>query len=34
MAQEVIWAGSSSFLSGETPWGLYDSDSEFISSVD
>jgi len=34
MAQEVIWAGSSSFSSGQTPWGLYDSDSEFISSVD
>ena len=34
MAQEVIWAGSSSFSSGQTPWGLYDSDSEFISSAD
>jgi hypothetical protein len=34
MAQEVIWAGSSSFSSGQTPWGLYDSDNEFISSAD
>ena len=29
MAQEVIWQGSSSFQSGDTPWGLYDSDNEF-----
>jgi len=34
MAQEVIWAGSSSFSSGDTPWGLYDSDTEFTSSAD
>ena len=34
MAQEVIWAGSSSFSSGDTPWGLYDSDSDFTSDVD
>ena len=33
MAQEVIWQGSSSFASGDTPWGLYDSDTEFISSA-
>ena len=34
MAQEPIWAGSSSFSSGDTPWGLYDSDAEFTSSAD
>jgi len=34
MAQEVIWAGSSSFSSGQTPWGLYDTDNEFTSSAD
>ena len=34
MAQEVIWAGSSSFSSGDTPWGLYDSDSDFSNDVD
>ena len=38
MAQEVIWAGSSSFASGQTPYGFYDSDTEFsgsgINSVD
>jgi hypothetical protein len=34
MAQEVIWQGSSSFESGQTPWGLYDSDTEFTSSAD
>ena len=34
MAQEVIWQGSSSFESGQTPWGLYDSDSSFTSDVD
>ena len=34
MAQEVIWAGSSSFSSGDTPWGLYDSDSDFTTDVD
>ena len=34
MAQEPIWAGSSSFSSGDTPWGLYDSDNEFSSSAD
>ena len=28
MAQEVIWAGSSSFASGQTPYGFYDSDTE------
>ena len=34
MAQEVIWAGSSSFLEGDTPWGLYDDDSSFSADVD
>ena len=34
MAQEVIWPGSSSFASGQTPWGLYDSDSSFSSDID
>ena len=34
MAQEPIWAGSSSFSSGDTPWGFYDSDNEFTSSAD
>ena len=34
MAQEVIWQGSSSFASGQTPFGLYDSDSTFSSDVD
>ncbi len=34
MAQEVIWPGSSSFTTGQTPFGLYDSDSSFTSDVD
>ena len=34
MAQEVIWQGSSSFATGQTPWGLYDSDSSFTADVD
>ena len=34
MAQEVIWQGSSSFATGQTPFGLYDSDSSFSSEVD
>ena len=34
MAQEVIWQGSSSFATGQTPFGLYDSDSTFSSDVD
>jgi len=34
MAQEVIWQGSSSFSSGQTPWGLYDEDNTFTSDVD
>ena len=34
MAQVVIWAGSSSFSSGDTPWSFYDTDNEFTSSAD
>ena len=34
MAQEVIWQGSSSFATGQTPWGLYDDDSTFSSDID
>ena len=29
---EVIWAGSSSFSAGNTPYGFYDSDTEFSGS--
>ena len=29
-----IWQGSSSFSSGDTPYGFYDADSDFISTVD
>ena len=32
MAQELIWAGSSSFSEGDTPYGFYDSDTEFSGS--
>tara|TARA_B100000902_G_C27217147_1_gene867651 strand:- start:124 stop:1290 length:1167 start_codon:yes stop_codon:yes gene_type:complete len=32
MAQEPIWAGNSSFASGQTPYGFYDSDTEFSGS--
>ena len=32
MAQEPIWNGSSSFASGQTPYGFYDSDTEFSGS--
>ena len=31
---EPIWPGSSSFSSGDTPWGFYDTDNEFTSSAD
>ena len=34
MAQTPIWPGSSSFATGQTPFGLYDSDSTFSSEVD
>ena len=30
----TIWEGSSSFSSGQTPYGFYDADSEFTSSAD
>ena len=30
----VLWQGSSSFTSGDTPWGLYDEDSKFTSHAD
>ena len=29
MAQEPIWPGSGSAVSGNTPFGFYDTDSEF-----
>jgi hypothetical protein len=29
-----IWPGSSSFTAGDTPFGYYDSDSEFVTDVD
>ena len=32
--EEPIWPGSSSFSSGDTPWGFYDSDNEFTASAD
>jgi len=32
MAQEVIWQGSSSFASGQTTYGFYDSDTQFSGS--
>jgi hypothetical protein len=31
---EPIWPGSSSFASGQTPFGFYDTDVEFTSSID
>jgi len=34
MAQESIWNGSSTFTTGSTPWGLYDTDSSFSTDVD
>jgi len=34
MADIVIWEGSSTFASGQTPFGFYDSDSEFQSDAD
>ena len=29
-----IWAGSSSFTVGSTPFGFYDTDNSFTSSID
>ena len=34
MAQESIWDGSSTFTTGSTPWGLYDTDSSFSTDID
>ena len=35
MAKNIpIWAGSSSFFPGETPFGLYDSDTSFSTDAD
>ena len=35
MAQSVsIWPGSASFFSGDTPFGLYDSETEFQSDAE
>ena len=34
MAQESIWNGSSTFTTGSTPWGLYDTDSSFSTDAD
>jgi hypothetical protein len=34
MAKIPIWPGSSSFSSGKTPFGFYDSDVEFITDAD
>ena len=35
MAKNIpIWPGSSSFSSGNTPFGLYDTDTDFTSSAD
>ena len=35
MAQKIpIWPGSSSFFSGDTPFGLYDADTQFQSDAD
>jgi hypothetical protein len=31
---ETIWGGTSTFTTGSTPWGLYDTDNEFTSSAD
>ena len=33
MASIPIWPGSASFTTGDTPFGFYDSDSEFISEA-
>ncbi len=34
MAQESIWNGTSTFTTGSTPWGLYDTDSSFSTDID
>ena len=33
MAQEPIWDGSSTFGTGQTPYGFYDSDTEFSAQL-
>ena len=34
MANISIWPGSSSFFAGETPFGFYDSDTDFQKDAD
>ena len=34
MAQTPIWSGTSTFESGETPFGFYDADADFSQSID
>ena len=34
MANIQIWNGSSQFAAGQTPFGFYDTDSEFIAEAD
>ena len=34
MAQITIWSGTSTFESGETPFGFYDADVDFSASID
>jgi hypothetical protein len=34
MAQTSIWSGTSTFESGETPFGFYDADADFSQSID
>ncbi len=34
MAQITIWNGSSTFVSGTTPFGFYDADVDFSQSID
>ena len=34
MANISIWPGSSSFFAGETPFGFYDSDTDFQTDAD
>ena len=34
MANKSIWDGTSTFVSGQTPFGFYDSDNEFSVDAD
>ena len=35
MATQIpIWTGTSTFASGQTPFGFYDSDTSFVADVD